>query len=157
MTEEPNDEQLEQLVGRRLRDLPPRRAPAQLQARVLEELHRRAMLPWWRLSFAHWPLPARCLLVMVCCALVALTICYRPWQFSGAQHLSGMASSSLSWANPAMSVIEFAAGMVCVVERSIPTTWLYVSLGLAALLYAMLFGLGAAAYRTLYLQPSNGR
>jgi hypothetical protein len=68
-----------------------------------------------------------------------------------------MASSSLSWANPAMSVIEFAAGMVSVVERSIPATWLYVSLGVAALLYAMLFGLGAAAYRTLYLQPSNGR
>lgn len=157
MTQEPNDEQLEQLLDRALRDLPPRLAPAQLEARVFEELRRRTKLPWWRLSFAHWPLAARCALVMVCCALVALTIWGRPWQFPGVQHWSGMASSSLSWASPAMSVIEFAAGMVGVVERSIPTTWLYVTLGFTALLYAMLFGLGAAAYRTLYLQPSNGR
>jgi hypothetical protein len=156
MTQEPEDQQLEELVDRALRDLPSRRAPAQLEARVLEELRRRAILPWWRLSFAHWPLPARGMLIVVCCALMALTIWGGPWQFSGVQHL-GMASLSLSWANPAMSVIEFAAAMVGVVERSIPTTWLYISLGFAALLYAILFGLGAAAYRTLYLQPSSGR
>jgi hypothetical protein len=30
-------------------------------------------------------------------------------------------------------------------------------LAAAALLYALLFGLGAAAYRLLYLQPLNGR
>jgi len=40
---------------------------------------------------------------------------------------------------------------------AIPTTWLLPGLAAAALLYAFLFGLGAAAYRLLYLQPHDGR
>jgi hypothetical protein len=157
MTQQPKDEHLEQFLDRALRDLPPRRAPVELEARVLEELQRRAALPWWRLSFGYWPLPARCMLLVICGGLVGLTIWDHPWQLSGVQHVTEAASVSLSWASPAMSVIGFAAGTVGVVERSIPVTWLYLGLGFAALLYAMLFGLGAAAYRTLYLQPSSGR
>jgi hypothetical protein len=34
--------------------------------------------------------------------------------------------------------------------RSIPLLWLYVGAAAIAALYATLFGLGAAAYRTLY-------
>jgi len=37
-----------------------------------------------------------------------------------------------------------------------PSTWLLLGLRAATLLYAFLFGLGAAAYRLLYLQPHEG-
>jgi hypothetical protein len=40
---------------------------------------------------------------------------------------------------------------------AIPAAWLYGSLTAGALLYAALFGLGAAAYRILYLKPFDGR
>jgi len=39
---------------------------------------------------------------------------------------------------------------------AIPGTGLLLMFAVAALLYAFLFGLGAAAYRLLYLQPHNG-
>ena len=42
-----------------LRNLPDRKAPAGLEARVLAEISRRAALPWWRKSFAHWPVAVR--------------------------------------------------------------------------------------------------
>jgi hypothetical protein len=41
-----------------------------------------------------------------------------------------------------------------VLVGAIPTTWLYGGIAAGAMLYVILFGLGAAAYRTLYLQPS---
>ena len=45
---------------------------------------------------------------------------------------------------------EFSALLV----RVIPPAWLYGVFAAGAMLYAVLFGLGAAAYRTLYLRPS---
>jgi hypothetical protein len=36
--------------------------------------------------------------------------------------------------------------------RAVPPTWLYEGAAVGAVLYALLFGLGAAAYRTLYLK-----
>jgi hypothetical protein len=36
--------------------------------------------------------------------------------------------------------------------RVVPSMWIYEALAAAALLYALLFTLGAAAYRTLYLE-----
>jgi hypothetical protein len=44
--------------------------------------------------------------------------------------------------------------LVAVLFRVIPPLWLYGSLAIGIFLYVTLFGLGAAAYRTLYLQPS---
>jgi hypothetical protein len=44
-----------------------------------------------------------------------------------------------------------------VLARVVPPVWFYGALCLGAALYAVLFGLGAFAYRTLYLTPSNGR
>src|SRR6185437_10884347 len=63
---------LEQLLDRTLHPLPLRRAPPTLQSRVLEELQRRAALPWWRRSFAHWPSAARAGFVLVCLALIGV-------------------------------------------------------------------------------------
>jgi hypothetical protein len=44
-----------------------------------------------------------------------------------------------------------------VLARIQPPTWVYAGIAVCAVLYAVLFGLGAAVYRALYLQPLNGR
>src|ERR1700689_4787557 len=67
------DLELERLVNRALRELPVRRAPPGMERRVWNELARRAALPWWRRSFAHWPGPARAVFLAVCIGLSALT------------------------------------------------------------------------------------
>jgi hypothetical protein len=44
---------------------------------------------------------------------------------------------------------------VTVVARLVPPLWIYLALSVGALLYLLLFGLGAFAYRTLYLHSNT--
>jgi hypothetical protein len=151
------DETLERLVGRALHDLPQRRAPATLESRVFAELERRAALPWWRRSFAHWPLPARAGFLVICIALIALAFAGAAAAMDSLRSLIDSGSLSLSWARAAGMVMESAGSLLAALWHAVPPGLLYGGLALCAVLYTVLFGLGAAVYRTLYLQPQNGR
>jgi len=148
---------LEQLLDRTLRPLPLRRAPPTLQSRVLEELQRRASLPWWRRSFAHWPSAARAGFVLVCLALVGMVILGGDWTAATVQSLHASGALSLPLGRQALAVMTAAAELMTLFARAVPSAWIYAGLGAGAVLYAALFGLGAAAYRTLYLSPAKGR
>ena len=145
---EPNDS-LQGLLERTLHELPLRRAPPTLESRVLCELQRRAALPWWRRSFAHWPLPARAVFVVICGALIRLAF------LGGAAAVAG--ALSLSWAREIGVLMASGGNLATLLARTLPVSWLYEGIAACAVLYAVLFGLGAAVYRTLYLQPLNGR
>jgi hypothetical protein len=145
---EPNDS-LEGLLERTVHELPLRRAPPTLESRVLCELQRRAALPWWRRSFAHWPLPARAVFVVICGALIRLAF------LGGGAAVAG--ALSLSWAREIGVLMASGGNLVTLLAHTLPVNWLYDGIAACAVLYAVLFGLGAAVYRTLYLQPLNGR
>ncbi|HSZ09667.1 MAG TPA: hypothetical protein VK794_14090 [Steroidobacteraceae bacterium] len=153
----PMDKELraERAVDQALKGLPPRRAPSTLESRVIHELQRRAALPWWRVSFVHWPAAPRVAFVIICIALVAATILGGVSAFVGVGSLSEMAALVLSWAHPFLAVLSSAGGLAALLVHIIPPLWLYGGLALGIVLYVTLFGLGAAAYRTLYLQPSS--
>ncbi len=148
---------LEQLLDRTLRPLPLRRAPPALQSRVLEELQRRAARPWWRRSFAHWPSAARAAFVLVCLALVGMVILGGNWTAATVQSLHASGALSLSSGRQALAIMTAAAELATLFARAVPPAWIYAGLAAGAVLYAALFGLGAAAYRTLYLSPAKGR
>lgn len=143
-----SEEKLERLVHELLVNTPLRRAPVSLETSVLAELARRAALPWWRLSFAQWPAIARVVFVLVSIALIALTIL--------ASGVHEIGTTPLAWAQGAIHAVSAASGVAGMFYRIIPSEWLYVGLIVGALLYALLFGLGACAYRFLYLAP-HGR
>jgi hypothetical protein len=155
-TEDPNDA-LERLLDRTLHELPLRRAPVTLESRVFAELERRAALPWWRRSFAHWPLVARGAFLVICGALVLLAFLGGAAAVAGFRSLHESGALSLSWVREAAVLMASAANLSTLLLRTVPPPWLYGSIAACALLYAVLFGLGAAVYRTLYLQPQNGR
>ncbi len=134
MSDHPEHDRLEQAIDRALRDLPPRRAPRHLETRILGELQRRAAFPWWRRGFAQWPWLARSTLIVVCVALTGVTLLDGPW-----------------------SALVTAGGLATLIVHVVPPGWLDLVLAVAGMFYVLLFGLSAAAYRTLYLQPSNGR
>jgi hypothetical protein len=150
-----SEQRLEQVLHQALSGLPPRRAPGTLEARVANELARRALLPWWRASFASWPVAARVMFVLVSAALVAVTILGGVSAYLGDRSFGEVSAVLLSWAHPFLTVLSSAGGLVELLVRVIPPLWLYGTLGLGIFLYVTLFGLGAAAYRTLYLQPSS--
>jgi hypothetical protein len=162
MTPPDREKQWESLLDRTLRDLPPRLAPPTLEARVNEELQRRAASPRWRRSFLQWPLLTRAVFLATCCGVAVLTILEGTWSFALAYswHEVGAFPDSefpLAWARSTLTLATSASDLASRLAGSIPTTWIYGALGLGAILYATLFGLGATAYRALYLPPLHDR
>ena len=137
------DKELERLFDRALSELPWRRAPPTLAARVFGELARRESLPWWRCSFVHWPRFARATFVLICGALSALAFQGGPWIVAG---LASVREVRQIWAFAGTAAELYGSLM-----RAIPAAWLYDGISAAAVLYVLLFALGATAYRTLYL------
>ena len=147
------ERRLESVIDEALRELPPRRAPAGLEARVLAEVRRRAALPWWQHSFAGWPAIARVGFLLMCVLLVGLAFLGGVW---AVQNLGSPAVGALSlpWARHLVALVTVAGDLASLI-RVVPSHWLYQGLAASVMLYAALFGLGIAAYRTLYLDPNS--
>jgi hypothetical protein len=148
----PEDQQkLEASIHRVLRGLPDRRAPAGLEARVLAALSRRAALPWWRKSFAHWPPAVRALFVLgagVAAALVVAGV-FVLGRSPGANEVAAGFSASYSWLVIARDVVAAGTARVRLFAASIPPLWLYGGAAALALCYASVAAAGAATYRAL--------
>ncbi|PTX91499.1 hypothetical protein [Opitutus sp. ER46] len=149
----PQDQQkLEQWVNRAVRDLPSRRAPRSLEERVLAELSRRAALPWWRKSFASWPLGAKLVFIAVSAGVAGLWLFATHWATLATTAVQTKAASlpALQAAQTAGRLFSTVGEFGHTVVSSIPPLWLYGGAAVIVGLYLALFGLGAAAYRTLY-------
>ena len=144
---------LERLIGSAVRGLPPRRAPRTLESQVLAEIERRLARPWWRMSYAYWPAPIRLLFLVACAALIALVVRASGWVIADVEPRA-LADLSLSGMAPAATSVSATIAAVSSVARIIPPLWIYCGLGLVAAMYTALFGIGAAAYRTLYVDRS---
>lgn len=144
-------------LDRALHELPLRRAPATLEARVFSELERRAALPWWRRSFGHWPLLARAVFLVICAGLIKLALVEGAAAIVGVRALDESGALSPAWLRD-VAVLGAAAGnLALLLARTVPPSWAYQGVAVCAALYVVLFGLGAVCYRTLYLQPLNGK
>jgi hypothetical protein len=145
-------EDLEKLIHQTLRALPARRAPHSLESRVRAAIAARAALPWWRQSFAQWPLAARVAFFVASAGLVKVALMAAVWVMAGfdTAEFSNAFSTQLAWWQAAASVFAGVGDFCAVLYRSIPPLWLYVGAAFVAVMSAALFGLGATAYRTLY-------
>jgi len=143
----PHDEQkLERLIHHTLRALPDRKAPRSLESRVLAGIAARQALPWWRQSFAHWPLAVRGAFFVLAGGLAAGLVLLGATGSADSLHaVRGL----LAPVAQVRAVATFVADLGATVFRSIPPFWLYGAIAFIAALYAALLGLGATAYRTL--------
>jgi hypothetical protein len=149
-----NPEELEKMVHAALRALPDRQAPATLEARVLAAIEARAAVPWWHKSWSHWPRSVRVAFLAFCGGLAGLLILggvYVQASFDPAQ-VSGVLAPAFAWVERVASIGRALADVAALIGRQIPSLWLYGAIAFVAGLYAMLFGLGATAYRTLWLR-----
>jgi hypothetical protein len=145
-------EDLEKFIHQTLRALPARRAPLSLESRVRAALEARAALPWWKQSFAQWPVPARVAFFIGSAGIAKLALMAIVWMmagFDGAQ-LTSAFSTQFGWIQTVSAVFAGVGNFCATLCRSIPPLWLYGGLAFVGLMYAALFGLGAAAYRMLY-------
>ena len=144
MSRREQEEKLERLAHQALRAVPPRSAPASLEARVLREIGRRAARPRWRSGITHWPVAARALLGVLCglCLplLWALGSRVGP-RLAGLLTGAGVAhqvSAVLITGDSLLSLVELAAGLL----RRIPKEWLFAGLILTGAVYAALAAIG---------------
>lgn len=145
-------DQLEQWVARQVQSLPLQSAPHTLSARVLSELRRRAALPWWRKSFLYWPFAARMAFVALCMGLANASVALLRWlSTERSVELSAVLSRPLTWTERLWDIAHGIHTVVELVVRQLPAVWVYGGLLTVACLYAALVGIGAAAYRALYV------
>lgn len=152
----PHDpDKLESAIHRVLRSLPDRRAPAGMEARILAELSRRAALPWWHKSFAHWPGAIRATFFIGSALAAALLVSglIVLGRSSGAIQLEAGVAEPFAWLRMARETVASLNSSVRMVIEAIPAAWLYGALAAFALSYATLAAIGTATYRVL----STGR
>jgi hypothetical protein len=141
----PTPEQLERFIDKALRDQPLQRAPSDLESKVMAAIAHGAVTPWWHSSFAHWPMAARVLFLVASAVFVKLGL-------EASALLIGpidpAARSSALFAELAWVHALFVSMGALV--RSLPSWWIYGGVAVLGALYLMLFGVSAAAYRTLY-------
>jgi hypothetical protein len=145
-------EKLESFVDQLVRGQPLRRAPPSLEARVLAQLAlQQTPMPWWRKGFTHWPLSARAAFLIASYGFVRLAIAgvMSLTSFVGSREVAGTA---ISWVHSGAEALSATASMCSLVVRAIPPSWLYGMAVCGFALYALLFGLGTVAYRTLYVE-----
>jgi hypothetical protein len=149
-----HDEKLERLIHRTLRDLPRRRAPGTLEARVLAELERRAALPWWHKSYAHWPVAVRVAFLVGTAAVAAglVAALFSMMHVVNPAQLAAGATDRFAWLATTRGLLDAGASAAGAMWRSIPPLWLFGAFTFVAACYATLLGVGAAAYRTLHVQ-----
>jgi hypothetical protein len=144
--------ELEQFIHRNLHSLPPRRAPRSLESRVLAALEQRAMIPWYHKSWSYWPAAVRAAFLVIASGVTGAFLAAFYLGFNGVNTSAVAAQAGVKLGvftklyHSAAWLVDFGAHLV----GSIPSLWLYGGLALVAALYATFFGLGAAAYRTLY-------
>lgn len=146
----PSPEQLEQIIHRTLKSLPARPAPRSLESRVLAAIEARAALPWWKQSFTHWPVAARCVFIVVAAAVTKLVLMGTVWAMAGFNSAELADAFQFPWLESLNHTVRWAGDYALRLVSLIPPLWLYAALGGIAALYATLFGLGATAYRTLF-------
>jgi hypothetical protein len=136
-------QQLESLIDKTLRKQPPRRAPESLEANVLALIEQRMSQVWWRSGFARWPIAARVGFALLSIALIRFAMILGDWVGGGFKSLSTSFAEATSWIP---SLTHAATSLT----DSVPAVWLYGGLVVICSAYIMLFGIGMAAYRTLY-------
>jgi hypothetical protein len=140
---------LEKLIDRACRELPVLGAPATLAGRILAEIERRAALPWWRRSFAHWPAGARAVFLGMCIAVILVTLSLPLTAALSTVH------APVTWAlhtGATVFLLHTVLGHVGGdLAHSVSPVWLHgAGLGICAL-YVLFAGLCATTYRTLYV------
>lgn len=145
-------EELEKLIHQTLRSLPERPAPRTLEERVFAAIDARAARPWWRQSFRQWPMAARIVFLLFSAGLVRVAVMAAVWVMSGFESsaVAQAFSAPAGWLRLIGAAFTGTGDFLGIIFRSIPPVWLYGGLACLAGLYLTLFGLSAAAYRTLY-------
>lgn len=139
------DDLLADRAHRLLRQLPGRRAPANLAPRVLAELARRAQLIWYRRPWTDWPEVMRWLSTFVLAGTVAGTL--RLLEGGWTATKTSPALASVQDVPVYLNAAETCSRSLLNLTQLVPTTWWLVGAAALGIVALSTLGLGTAAWR----------
>jgi len=148
MNNQQPDPSLEELIGRKLRALPERKAPASLQANVFAAIRARAARPWYQRAWFQWP---RHFQVLSLVAFLGFSGALG-WLITG--HELTLASFSPLLAERVSSIaseIGWFLNLMTAFVRAVPTSYWLAAVGVMAGMLFTCAGLGSAFYRLVVL------
>ncbi len=136
--------ELERQLTRTLQEQPVRRAPVTLERRVLAQIESGAAASRWRQGFAHWPMAARLAFLAASVGGAKIALSMAMWLSTplDSPAVSFDLPSQIAWLQTLLVAIASVA-------RTVPSLWVHAGLAILAIMYAVLFGVGASAYRTV--------
>jgi hypothetical protein len=138
MTMDPHD--LERLIDRELKSLPPPQAPVTLLPRVIAAAALRAR-PWYRREWTAWPVAARAAALMAAVAFIAAAFWWLP-----VVHAPEAAGRVVAWTARAASAIRLADAVALTlgtVIRTLVAPFVLYGIALLCLLCAMAAGVAS--------------
>jgi hypothetical protein len=147
-----DDKQLELEIGRQLKTLPELAAPASLANRVMAAIESRLHVPWYRRSWATWPVALRTASLAAMLVLFG-GLCLAGWELSHAETVSLAAHRVGQWfsgLNTIGSLLNILAGSVALVVKKLGTSFIIACLVAVGLGYAMFMGLGTVYFRLAF-------
>lgn len=145
----PDEKELEQFIQAALQSLPDRRAPGTLEARVLAEIEHRSAIAWYHKSWSCWPAPIRAVFLAGATGISVAMMMAFSLLFIGVEQ-SALVGEITAWGTGLLRTGAGLGDFFSTLLRNLPPLWLYGGLAFVGVMYAALFGLGAAAYRLLY-------
>ena len=144
---------LERLIDDACRAQPPLAAPPTLAARVLAQLEQRAQRALWQRPFPEWAVSVRVAFVFASVALIAAALSWSAGA-SGAPWIAALWQRPLARLESAGSLLSFLTAFTralgVTLLQDIPAFWLYGACAAVLALYALLAGISAMAYRSVY-------
>ena len=142
MNERDHDKRLERFVDKVLREQPLLSAPPSLQDKVFARIARQEASAWQR-GFEAWPVLARVAFTLASLALIAFAVEVPAWLASAVDLDTPVGVSR------GLALVHALKTIATSLSSGISTFWMYAILSTIAALYAVCFGVGAAAYRAL--------
>ena len=148
MNNQQPDPGLEELIGRKLRALPERMAPASLQANVFAAIRARAACPWYRRAWFQWPRHFQVLSVAAFLGFSGVL----GWLLTGHELTLAALSPVLAERVSAVgSEIGWFFNLITAFVRAVPTSYWLAAMGVMAGMLFTCAGLGSAFYRLVVL------
>ena len=144
-----HEKRLEQAITEKLRALPELPAPAQLSARVMSTIAKRAALPWYRRAWPTWPPVAQAVSLLIFLAAFG-GLCFAGSKVSEAGNLAKIIPPMGDWVsrmNVIWNTISVLANAAVLFLKELGPNFFIACALIAASSYATCIGLGTVIFR----------
>jgi hypothetical protein len=151
----PNHEhELEALVDRELKSLPPISAPTNLAPRILAAIAARAEAPWYRCAWQTWPLALRLSSLAVLMAVFA-ALCLgggKATQLAGTSEAAQKVNGLLALLHFIWNTVAVLLDALSHVIQHLGTGVVFAAVAVMVLTYAVFLALGSACVRFAFVR-----